>query len=191
MDVLIRSLFPVSEILHSTRFLSCKCIFSFTTVLSVLCWQRSTKWKCREDSTFLTRFPVNTQWYHGGYWCNRKNWSRKALFHWSNPSLFGALPFAWVLLSMTRSAPTLITSSHQLCDANHHMPTWQTWLYLMITQAPRNSSVQASEVNSSMEMNTSQSLPQWLLPLNWSLFSLKSNPPWLCAILKFPALTHC
>lgn len=178
MDVLIWSLFPVSEILHRARFLSYKCVFSFTTLLSVLRWQGSTKRKCREDSTFLTLFSCEHPVIPGEMLVQqKKKWSRKALFHCSNPSLFGVLPFAWVPPSVPRSAPTPITSPHQLCNAKYHSPTWRTWPYAMITQAVQKAlfTYQDKGSHGSMEVTIAHSLSGWLFQLNQSLSSLTSN----------------
>lgn len=59
-------------------FLLCKSIFSFTTLLSVLQRQRSTKWKCRQDSTFLTLFSCEHPVAPGEILVQqKKKWSRK------------------------------------------------------------------------------------------------------------------
>lgn len=99
MDVLIWSLFPVSEILLRARFLSCKCVFSFTTLLSVLCWRRSKKWKCREDSTVPTLFSCEHPAIPGEVPVQQKKMIKK-----SSVPLFKAILCLAICLSATEHA---------------------------------------------------------------------------------------
>lgn len=86
-------------------FLSCKSVFSFTTLLSVLQQQRSTKWKHREDCTFLTLFPCEHPVVPGETLVQqKKKLSRKDVAQFKS-SVFCALPFVWVPLSIPHSLP--------------------------------------------------------------------------------------
>lgn len=97
VDVLIRGLSLVSEILHKQM-----CIL-FTTMLSVLCWQRSTKWKRSESNTFLIPFsyehPV----------IPRKVLVQQKRLHQVNPFplLYSSLLFC--VLPSTRAEPSMHT----------------------------------------------------------------------------------
>lgn len=55
-------------------------------------------------------FPVNTQWYQGRYWCNRKRNYQEKMLHSSNPLLFRAC----------YSVPCHLSRCHWACHALSH-----------------------------------------------------------------------
>lgn len=103
MDVLIWSLFQVSEqskiFYHAEVFSLLQHSFQFSNGKDL---QNENAERTAHSSPC---FPVNTQWYQGRYWCNRKRNDQEKTLHSSNPLLFCALPFVWVPLSMPRSLP--------------------------------------------------------------------------------------
>lgn len=108
MDTLIWSLFQVSE---QSKIFYCAKVFS----LLQHSFQFSNGKDLQNENAERTAhsspcFPVNTQWYQGRCWCNRKRNYQEKMLHSSNRLQFCALPFVWVPLSMPCSLP------HRLLD---------------------------------------------------------------------------